>query len=92
MKEDELIQQSDTTLKEQESSVHIEKQDNKLIGSAFLLNTYCEIIIYNKNDENLIYNTFELCRNYENQLSCKILSSEISQLNSRTINQVSIVQ
>lgn len=74
---------------ERESSVYIEEKNNKLIGSDFLLNTYCEIILYAENDKNLIYETFEICRNYENQLSCKISNSEISQLNNRTISQVS---
>ncbi|NLJ70167.1 MAG: FAD:protein FMN transferase [Clostridiaceae bacterium] len=88
------VQKSSADLKEQalESFVHITEQDNKLIGSAFLLNTFCEITLYDENNENnndLIYDTFELCRNYENQLSCKITDSEISQLNARQINEVS---
>ncbi|HHT24147.1 MAG TPA: FAD:protein FMN transferase [Clostridiaceae bacterium] len=88
---EEQSQKSSAPIEEQaqELSVYIEKQDNKLIGSAFLLNTHCEIILYDENDKNLIYDTFDICRDYENRLSCKISSSEISQLNHRTINQVS---
>lgn len=88
---EEQSQESSALIEEQAQnlSVYIEKQDNKLIGSAFLLNTHCEITLYDENDKNLIYDTFDICRDYENQLSCKISSSEISQLNHRTINQVS---
>lgn len=72
-----------------ELPVYIEQQDNKLIGSAFLLNTHCEIILYNETDQDLINDTFALCREYENQLSWTIPDSEVSQLNNRIINQVS---
>ncbi|HHU53557.1 MAG TPA: FAD:protein FMN transferase [Clostridiaceae bacterium] len=82
-------QESSVNTEKQESSVNIEEQDNKLIGSDFLLNTYCTITLYNENDKDLIYDAFAICRDYENQLSCKISSSEISQLNNRIISQVS---
>lgn len=50
-------------------------------GSDFLLNTVCEITLYDGSDEKLIADTFNMCREYENRLSRTIASSEIGEIN-----------
>ncbi|MCI8950599.1 MAG: FAD:protein FMN transferase [Lachnospiraceae bacterium] len=51
--------------------------------SDFLLNTFVTITIYDSRDEGLLDESLKLCREYENQLSRTLETSEISRMNNR---------
>jgi thiamine biosynthesis lipoprotein len=52
--------------------------------SAFMLNTVIQITLYDNDNEELIDRAFNLCEQYEQELSKTIDSSEISKMNHRT--------
>ncbi|MGI5984503.1 MAG: FAD:protein FMN transferase [Oscillospiraceae bacterium] len=64
-------------------------KSGKVSKSDFVLNTTATITIYDKKDEKLIDDCFNLCRKYESLLSRTIEDSEISLLNSRKTSLVS---
>lgn len=51
--------------------------------SDFLLNTFVTVTIYDSNDENLLTQCMDLCREYENRFSKTLSGSEIYKLNHR---------
>lgn len=55
--------------------------DKPLSNSAFLLNTFVTVTLYDRGNEEVIQNCFELCQKYEELLSRTIPTSEISKLN-----------
>ena len=52
--------------------------------TAFLLDTFVVITIYDSQDQALLEGSLELCRRYEEQLSRTIATSEIARLNNRS--------
>ena len=59
-------------------------QKNPISKSSFMLNTVITITLYSSDNEELIDQAFELCKEYEDKLSKTIESSEIYQLNNRS--------
>lgn len=54
---------------------------SKCSSTEFLLNTVCEITLYEGGDDALIEQAFSLCKEYEEKFSRTIETSEISQIN-----------
>jgi len=63
--------------------------DSQVSEETFLLDTIIKITIYEGGSEEDIKECFALCRKYEKMFSRTIENSEISQINSRKISQVS---
>lgn len=62
-------------------------QKNPISKSTFMLNTIITVTIYDSEDEEIINQAFELCKEYENLLSKTIETSEIFKLNGRSPDQ-----
>lgn len=58
-------------------------QKDPITKSDFLLNTFVTVTIYDSQDEALLEESMELCREYEGLLSKTVESSEISAINHR---------
>ena len=59
------------------------KTPEPLVRSAFLLNTFVSITLYDRKDEALLDECMELCQKYEGLFSKTIETSEIYQMNHR---------
>lgn len=59
------------------------KTPEPLTRSAFLLNTFVSVTLYDRGEEALLDECMELCRNYEGLLSKTIETSEIYRMNHR---------
>ena len=60
------------------------QEQEPISRSEFLLNTFVTVTIYDSQDESLLEDCLDLCRDYENLLSATIPGSEIYQINHRT--------
>lgn len=72
-----------------ESRLIIQQEGDQLSGSAFLLNTYCTITLYDHSDRLILEEAFELCRHYEQLFSKTVEDSEIFRLNQQKSLRVS---
>lgn len=70
---------------QQTSNVEMEP----IYGTEFVLNTAATVTIYDSDNYDLIDQSFQICRDYENKFSKTIKDSEIEKLNSRQISIVS---
>lgn len=52
--------------------------------SGFFLNTFISVTLYDSDNEEILDNALQICRDYENQLSKSIEASEIYKINHRT--------
>lgn len=64
-----------------------DSQKTPISKSTFMLNTVITITIYDSENEALIDQAFELCKEYENVLSKTIETSEIYKLNTRSTTE-----
>lgn len=63
------------------------KTGSPVTKSAFLLNTFVTVTLYDSQDESILDGCMELCKSYENLFSKTITTSEIYQLNHRDKSQ-----
>lgn len=67
------------------------RQTNPISRSAFMLNTYVTVTLYDSDDEDILEGCLNICHDYEERLSKTIPTSEISMMNHRKPGQNSFV-
>lgn len=67
------------------------KQTKAISRSDFLLNTFVTVTLYDSDDESILDECLNICREYEDRLSNTIPTSEISQMNHRKPGQNTFV-